>query len=87
MSDSDPFAMPLDADQLSISLSKPSVSRSNSAMNLQENNSTDMNGTSRATRKDKGKGKEKEAVISRIKEEPQTVSLSSLDPPSTLVRP
>jgi hypothetical protein len=82
MIDSDPFTMPLDADELSISLSKPSISRSNSAMNLRESSSATMNGTSKGTRKDKGKGKEKETVISRIKEEPQTVSLSSLDPPT-----
>jgi hypothetical protein len=86
MVDSDPFTVPLDADELSISLSKPSISRSNSAMNLQESSSsTNANGTLKGTRKDKGKGKDKEIVISRIKEEPQTVSLSSLDPPSTLV--
>lgn len=59
---------------------EPSLSRSNSSLNLQEPNIM-----GRGKRKDKGKGKEVESAPVKVKEEPRTVSLVSPEPPGNMV--
>ncbi|KAK7466915.1 hypothetical protein VKT23_003979 [Stygiomarasmius scandens] len=60
----------------------PTLSRSNSAQNIQEGPSNGV-GT-RGKRKDKGKGKEVEPMV-RVKEEPKAISLHSPEPQSNLL--
>ncbi|KAG6816942.1 hypothetical protein H0H87_001457 [Tephrocybe sp. NHM501043] len=57
-----------------------SISRSNSSQNLQE---ATVSAVGRPKRKDKGKGREVEAAVVRVKEEPKTVSLHTPDPPQS----
>ncbi|OCH95270.1 hypothetical protein OBBRIDRAFT_800668 [Obba rivulosa] len=67
VSDADALMIPVDSDD-------PMLSRSNSVFNLEE--PTSISSGRRATsRKEKGKGREKDAVV-RVKEEPTTISLS-----------
>ncbi|KAF5365620.1 hypothetical protein D9758_003147 [Tetrapyrgos nigripes] len=61
----------------------PPLSRSNSVQNTLEGNSQGM-GT-RGKRKDKGKGKEVEQPVVRVKEEPRPISLHSPEPQSNLL--
>lgn len=60
-----------------------SLSRSNSSLNLIEPSSA--NPVGRPRRKDKGKGKEVEALV-KVKEEPKAVTLQSPEPSVNLVR-
>jgi hypothetical protein len=61
-----------------------SISRSNSLVNVQDGISA--NSTGRSRRKDKGKAKEMEPSVVRVKEEPQSISLHSPEPPINAVR-
>lgn len=72
--DSDPLAMPID-------LESPSLSRSNSAQNLGESSSSTSNGKTKGTRK--GKGKQAEKAIVRVKEEEMAPPSLSPDPLAT----
>lgn len=64
---------------------EPSISRSNSLHNLQEGPSASI--ASRPRRRDKGKGKEVESPVVKVKEEPKLISLHTPEPlPSNLVR-
>lgn len=56
---------------------RPSLSRDNSDMNIDDVDSASTNGRSRTTR-NKGKAKEKASVV-RVKEEPVTMSISMFD--------
>jgi hypothetical protein len=76
--DSDTSPLPPDIERLSIS-------RSSSAMNMPEDGSAGADGAKTLTRKEKGKGTERDGAINRVKEEPQTVSLATVEPVSTLV--
>ena len=67
--DSDPLVMAVDSDD-------PSISRSNSGINLDDNMSGTSNGKTKGTRKDKGKGKEVDKSLIRVKEEEELPSLS-----------
>lgn len=74
--DSDPFTMVVDDD--------PPLSRANSSLNVREAISTGAN--TRGKRRDKGKGKEIEPSIVRVKEEPKAISLHTPEPVGSLVR-
>ncbi|KAF7974049.1 hypothetical protein HWV62_24019 [Athelia sp. TMB] len=76
--DSDPLAMPID-------LESPSLSRSNSAQNLGESSSSTSNGKTKGTRK--GKGKQAEKAIVRVKEEEMAPPSLSPDPLATAANP
>ena len=67
--DSDLLAMAVDSDA-------PSISRSNSGINLDDSMSGTSNGKTKGTRKDKGKGKEVDKALIRVKEEEVVPSLS-----------
>lgn len=60
--DFDPYVMPVDPDP-------PSISRSNSVVNLEDGLSSAPNGKTKGTRRDKGKGKEIDKSLIRVKEE------------------
>lgn len=72
--DSDPLIITLDSDE-------HSLSRSNSVPNLQEGTSVAANGRTRSGQKDKGKRRETETAVVCVKEEPNTISLHSPEPP------
>ncbi|KAG6910907.1 hypothetical protein DXG01_006590 [Tephrocybe rancida] len=72
-----PISVDLEPDAMVID-DEPSISRSNSSQNLQE---VAAGTGGRPKRKDKGKGKEVEPAIVRVKEEPKIVSLHTPDPP------
>jgi hypothetical protein len=74
--DVEPYTMVVDDES--------SISRSNSLVNVQDGISA--NSTGRSRRKDKGKAKETESSIFRVKEEPQSISLHSPEPPINAVR-
>jgi hypothetical protein len=67
--DPDTLAMPIDSDA-------PSLSRSNSGLNLDDTMSGTSNGKTKGSRKDKGKGKEVDKALIRVKEEEMVPSLS-----------
>jgi hypothetical protein len=67
--DSDPLMMVVDSDA-------PSLSRSNSGINLDDSMSGASIGKTKGTRKDKGKGKEVDKALIRVKEEEVVPSLS-----------
>ncbi|KAI0928212.1 hypothetical protein AcW1_005527 [Taiwanofungus camphoratus] len=70
--DSDPFSIPLDSDE-------PMLSRSNSIANLDDSAPVNSNARrSQAPRREKGKGREKDATV-KVKEEPSAVTLSTGD--------
>ncbi|PPQ69869.1 hypothetical protein CVT26_014146 [Gymnopilus dilepis] len=79
---SQPIAV--DSD-LSIALvdKEPSISRSNSSLNLQDLPPPNMNG--KLKKRDKGKAKEGDTPPLRVKEEPKAFSLLTPDPPSNLL--
>lgn len=58
-----------------------SISRSNSSLNLQDS------AGGRSKRKDKGKAKEVDTPLLRVKEEPKPFALHTPEPPSNLVSP
>jgi len=62
---------------------EPFISRSNSFANAQEGVSVNLTGRSR--RRDKGKAKETELSVVRVKEEPKSISLHSPEPPINVV--
>ena len=74
----DPFPLFPETDQ-------PSVSRSNSGTNVFEGLVPFANGQARGTKRDKGKAKEIDGPIVRVKEEPKAISLHSPEPVSCLV--
>jgi hypothetical protein len=63
----------------------PSISRSNSGTNVLDAPVLVTNGRTRGANKDKGKAKENDATLIRVKEEPKTISLHSPEPISCLV--
>lgn len=66
---------------------EPSLSRSNSSVNLLDPPPLLAAPTGRPKRKDKGKGKEVDSPPLRVKEEPKAISLNnSPEPPNNLVR-
>jgi len=69
--DSDALAMLVDPDTHA-----PSLSRSNSGINLDDSMSGISNGKTKGTRNDKGKGKEVDKALIRVKEEEMVPSLS-----------
>lgn len=69
--DSDPLAMPVDSET-------SSISRSNSGQNLAESSSSAPNGKVRGTRK--GKGKQADKTLIRVKEEEMAPPSLSPDP-------
>lgn len=81
LSDSDPLSMALDSDD-------PALSRSNS-LPVGEDPIPSSNVRNEAHRRDKGKGRERDAVV-RVKEEPSVVALGDAvpvrDPPPVLTR-
>ncbi|KAF8906018.1 hypothetical protein CPB84DRAFT_1889744 [Gymnopilus junonius] len=62
---------------------EPSISRSNSSLNLHDPLPPNMSG--KPKRKDKGKAKETDTPPLRVKEEPKPFSLLTPDPPSNLL--
>ncbi|EMD38685.1 hypothetical protein CERSUDRAFT_113863 [Gelatoporia subvermispora B] len=68
ITDADTIMVPIDSDD-------PMLSRSNSVFHVDEPHSVSATTRRGAPRKDKGKGREKDVVV-RVKEEPNTVSLS-----------
>lgn len=62
-----------------------SISRSNSSLNLQESVPPAPGG--RSKQKDKGKAKEIDTPLLRVKEEPKSLSLHTPEPSSNLVSP
>ncbi|GLB35183.1 putative PHD-finger [Lyophyllum shimeji] len=77
-STSNPIPVDFESDTMVIE-DEPSISRSNSSQNLQE--VTPVAAAGRPKRKDKGKAKEVETPVVRVKEEPKPVSLHTPDPP------
>jgi hypothetical protein len=75
--DSESYTMVLDDE--------PSISRSNSSLNVQETPSASTSGRPRR-KQDKGKGREVEPLTVRVKEEPRPVSLHSPEPAANTVR-
>ncbi|KAF5386595.1 hypothetical protein D9615_001726 [Tricholomella constricta] len=73
-----PISVDLEPDTMVID-DDLSISMSSSSQNLQESVSASIVG--RSKRKDKGKGREVESAIVRVKEEPKAVSLQTPDPP------
>jgi hypothetical protein len=69
--DSDALVMLVDSDTHA-----PSLSRSNSGINLDDSMSGTSNGKTKGTRNDKGKGKEVDKALIRVKEEEMVPSLS-----------
>lgn len=67
--DLDTFAIPIDSDA-------PSLSRSNSGINLDDSMSNTSNGMTKGARRDKGKGKEADKASIKVKEEEMVPSLS-----------
>jgi hypothetical protein len=63
---------------------EPSISRSNSFVNMQE--AISAHSTGRSRRKEKGKAKETEPSGVRVKEEPKSISLHSPEPSINVVR-
>lgn len=75
-----PVLSPMETDSLpGIPEDEPSLSRSNSSLNLYDLHVHTSQG--RPKRKDKGKAKEVDPASIRVKEEPKNVLLPSPDPP------
>lgn len=85
-----PLSQPMafDSDSPTMVVDKePSLSRSNSSVNLLDPPPLLAAPTGRPKRKDKGKGKEVDSPPLRVKEEPKAISLNnSPEPPNNLVR-
>ena len=80
--------MAFDSDSPTMVVDKePSLSRSNSSVNILDPPPLPAALAGRPKRKDKGKGKEVETPPLRVKEEPKAISLNtSPEPPNNLVR-
>jgi len=64
---------------------QPSISRSNSGTNVLDGLVPLANGKTRGTKRDKGKAKEIDVSIIRVKEEPKVISLHSPEPVPCMV--
>lgn len=71
-----------DSDFTMIMDDEPTISRSNSSQNIAENiaESSSQSTNGRPKRKDKGKGKEVDGSVVRVKEEPKAISLDTPEP-------